>query len=143
MTTYIDDIYLYVPRHSRLTFVEKLDFVSGLGYHPARRHGAGPSYLITDLGQFDFGGGSPKQPRMRLISYHPSVKISRIQARTGFELDTSNEVPETERPTKEQIHILREQVDPYGMVAFDFMPGKERPAYLKSILEKEVQALGY
>ena len=53
-----------------------------------------------------------------------------------------HEVPETERPTKEQIRILREQVDPYGMVAFDFMPGKERPAYLKSILEREVQALG-
>jgi hypothetical protein len=28
------------------------------------------------------------------------------------------------------------------MVAFDFMPGKERPAYLKSILEKEIKALG-
>jgi hypothetical protein len=28
------------------------------------------------------------------------------------------------------------------MVAFDFMPGKERLAYLRSILEKEIRALG-
>jgi len=36
VTTFIDDIHLYVPRHSRITFVEKLDFLSGLGYHSRR-----------------------------------------------------------------------------------------------------------
>src|SRR4030066_280281 len=29
VTTYIDDIQLYVPRHSRLTFVPLLDYISG------------------------------------------------------------------------------------------------------------------
>ena len=39
VTTYIREIHLYVPRHSRVTFVEKLDFLSGLGHHPDRRWG--------------------------------------------------------------------------------------------------------
>ncbi len=43
VTTFLDGIYLYVPRHSRVTFVEKLDFVSGLGHNPARTRGAQPS----------------------------------------------------------------------------------------------------
>ena len=60
VTTFIDDIYLYVPRHSRLTFVPQLDYLSGLGHNPARRLGSGPRYLVSDLGQFDFGGGTPE-----------------------------------------------------------------------------------
>src|SRR3989304_7433310 len=90
VTTFIDHIYLYVPRHSRLTFVQKLDFHSGLGYHQARRHGSGPSYLITDLGQFDFTSPLSKESsafkELRLISYHPGVMIEQIKAKTGFEL---------------------------------------------------------
>src|SRR5512139_1910563 len=54
VTTVSDDVYLYVPRHSRVTFVEKLDFLSGLGHHPARKSGRGPRYLVTDLGLFDY-----------------------------------------------------------------------------------------
>jgi glutaconate CoA-transferase subunit B len=73
---------------------------------------------------------------------HPGITVNDVVNNTGFELEVAKDVPETEKPTKEQIRILREQVDPYGMVAFDFMPGKERPAYLKSILEKEIKALG-
>ena len=38
VTTFLDDIHLYVPRHSRVTFVKKLDFLSGLGHHPDRVH---------------------------------------------------------------------------------------------------------
>src|SRR5205085_7347344 len=49
VTVFSDAIYLYVPRHSRVTFVPQLDFLSGLGHHPARRHGQGVRYLISDL----------------------------------------------------------------------------------------------
>ncbi len=63
VTTFINDIYLYVPRHSRLTFVQKLDFLSGLGHNRERRWGSGPRYLVSDLGQFDFGGIGPKVKR--------------------------------------------------------------------------------
>jgi len=54
VTVFMDNIYLYVPRHSRVTFVRELDFLSGLGHQSIRRRGAGPKYLISDLGAFDY-----------------------------------------------------------------------------------------
>jgi len=42
VTPVMSETHLYVPRHSRVTFVAHLDFLSGLGHHPARRHGMGP-----------------------------------------------------------------------------------------------------
>ncbi len=84
VTTFSDDTHLYVPRHGRHTFVKSLDFLSGLGNHPARTAGSGPRYLISDLGQFDFRGPNG---RMRLLSIHPGVSIQRLIAKTGFEID--------------------------------------------------------
>ncbi|MFN8448896.1 MAG: CoA-transferase [Anaerolineae bacterium] len=70
VTPYSEQVYLYVPRHSRITFVEKVDFVSGMGHVPERTRGRGPNYLITDLGQFDWANG-----RMRLTHTHPGVSV--------------------------------------------------------------------
>ncbi|MFN8560811.1 MAG: hypothetical protein U0703_04100 [Anaerolineae bacterium] len=41
VTPYSEHVYLYVPRHSRITFVEKVDFVSGMGHVPERTRGRG------------------------------------------------------------------------------------------------------
>ena len=141
VTTFLENIYLYVPRHSRVTFVAKLDFLSGLGYHPARRHGAGPRYLVTDLGQFDFqgGGSSPYAGCMRLLSYHPGVEIRRIQARTGFELDIAPDVHETPLPTPEELAILREQVDPLGIRQLESLGGAARRQRLHEIIAHEAR----
>ncbi|MGD1996664.1 MAG: hypothetical protein PVH62_07820, partial [Anaerolineae bacterium] len=73
VTTFSDQVYLYVPRHSRAVFVERVDFVSGLGHSPDRRAGAGPRYLVTNLGQFDFAEG-----RMRLTALHPGVPLEKV-----------------------------------------------------------------
>jgi acyl CoA:acetate/3-ketoacid CoA transferase beta subunit len=132
VTTFINDIHLYVPRHSRVTFVPKLDFLSGLGYHPARTHGAGPRYLVTDLGQFDFAGG-----HMRLTSYHAGVEIERIQARTGFPLEISPNVQETSAPTPEEIRLLREEIDPMGIRRLEALSGAARRELLHEIIAAE------
>jgi acyl CoA:acetate/3-ketoacid CoA transferase beta subunit len=47
VTPVSDEIYLYVPRHSRVTFVPRL-VLSGLGHHPARRRRQG--HIVSDLG---------------------------------------------------------------------------------------------
>lgn len=132
VTTFIDDIYLYVPRHSRLTFVANLDVQSGLGHHPKRTHGAGPCYLITDLGQFDFDGGS-----MRLTSYHPGVSIEHIQARTGFPLRIASDVCPTPIPTPEELRLIREEIDPLGVRRLESLSGAERRQLLHQILAVE------
>ena len=132
VTPYSDHTYLYVPRHSRVTFVEKVDFISGMGHVAGRKRGRGPNYLITDLGQFDWANG-----RMRLTSYHPGVTVERVQAKTGFELEIAPDVHETPPPTDEEVRLLREQIDPLGVRKLEMLGGSARKELLREILERE------
>jgi glutaconate CoA-transferase subunit B len=132
VTTYSDHIYLYVPRHSRVTFVEKLDFVSGLGHVPGRKRGRGVNYLISDLGQFDWANG-----RMRLISYHPGVSVEQIGKKTGFTLEVAPDVCPTPPPTAEEIRLLRDEIDPLGVRRLEMLGGSARRDLLRAILEQE------
>ena len=132
VTTFLDDIYLYVPRHSKVTFVKQLDFLSGLGYHPTRTHGSGPRYLVSDLGQFDFANGC-----MRLISYHPGVSLKKIQAKTNFHLEFAPDLQETIPPTKDELRILRDEVDPLGIRRLELLSGSSRRQFLHKILARE------
>ena len=137
VTTFLEDIYLYVPRHSRLTFVPKLDFLSGLGHHPARKHGSGARYLVSNMGQFDYNGGSPDKPRMRLLTYHPGLTIQRIQARTCFELEIAPDVHKTPVPTAEDLRIIREEIDPLGIRRLEALGGAARRELLHEIVAGE------
>jgi glutaconate CoA-transferase, subunit B len=132
VTTYSDHVYLYVPRHSRVTFVPQVDFISGLGHTPHRRHGTGPRYLITDLGQFDWADGT-----MRLISRHPGVSLEHIQRKTGFDFPTVPHPPETRPPTAAELNLLRIQIDPLGVRKLETLGGAARKAHLKAILQAE------
>jgi acyl CoA:acetate/3-ketoacid CoA transferase beta subunit len=132
VTTYLDDIMLYIPRHSRVTFVPQLDFCAGLGHNSARKRGKGPCYLITDLGQFDFASG-----RMRITSFHPGVTIEIIQAHTGFPLEISPTVMETEYPTKNELSLLRNDIDPMNIRRLETLSGPARRELLHTIIENE------
>lgn len=136
VTTFIDDIYLYVPRHSRVTFVPELDFLSGLGHNEKRTHGSGPRYLISDLGQFDFEGDNPRC-RMRLTSFHQGISIKRIQAKTGFELEISADIHETPPPTREELEILRNEIDPLCIRRLELLSGSQRRNLLREIIHQE------
>jgi acyl CoA:acetate/3-ketoacid CoA transferase beta subunit len=137
VTTFLDDIQLYVPRHSRLTFVPELDYLSGLGHHPARVHGSGARHLVTDLGQFDFNGGAPEQPRMRLLTYHPGATIERIQARTGFELEIAPDAHETPLPAEHELLLLRQEIDPLGIRRLEALGSAARRELLHEIVAHE------
>lgn len=126
------NMHLYVPRHSRAVFVPLVDFVSGLGHVPERTHGSGPVYLVTDLGQFDWAAG-----RMRLVSVHPGVDVNRIHAKTGFELATAPDVQPTPPPTAEELHLLRDVIDPLGVRKLETLAGAKRRALLREILASE------
>ncbi|MCL4880139.1 MAG: hypothetical protein KJ064_26010 [Anaerolineae bacterium] len=132
VTTYSDEIYLYVPRHSRVTFVKTLDFVSGLGHSEKRIRGKGVNCLVTDLGQFDWANG-----RMRLVTYHRGVTVERIQAKTGFDLEIAPDVHETPPPTSEELHLLREIIDPLGVRLLETLGGQARRDHLRAVLEAE------
>jgi glutaconate CoA-transferase subunit B len=132
VTTFLSDIYLYVPRHSRVTFVPKLDVHSGLGHSPSRTHGQGPRYLVTNLGEFDFMNG-----RMRLTSFHQGVSLDKIKAQTGFELEIAPDIHPTIPPSPEEIRLLRQEIDPLGIRRLEMLSGTARHQHLRYILEKE------
>jgi glutaconate CoA-transferase subunit B len=132
VTTYMDGIYLYVPRHSRVTFVKKIDFRSGIGHVEDRARGSGTRYLVSDLGEFDFYNG-----HMRLISLHPGVPLEKVQDKTGFELAVADNLQVTAPPSSEEIKLLRELIDPLGIRKLEFLSGPQRNNAIKSILALE------
>jgi acyl CoA:acetate/3-ketoacid CoA transferase beta subunit len=132
VTTYLEDIMLYVPRHSRVTFVPRLDFCAGLGHNPARKHGKGPRYLITDLGQFDFERG-----QMRIISFHPGTSLEKVQSHTGFPLEIAPNIEETPLPTDEELRLLRDEIDPLGIRRLEMLGGAARRTLMHQIIQIE------
>lgn len=127
-----EHIYLYVPRHSRVVFVEAVDFVSGMGHAPQRQHGSGPRYLVSDLGEFDWHEG-----RMRLIRHFPGVTVEHIQKKTGFALNIAPTVSETPPPSPEELRLLREDIDPLGVRRLETLGGSARKDLLRQILAAE------
>lgn len=126
------DLYIYVPRHSRAVFVPQLDRISGLGHQPAHRPVGGPCSLVSDLGQFDWANG-----RLRLVSHHPGVTVERIQAKTGFELEIAPNLEETPPPSREEVRLLREVIDPLGVRRLETLAGAARREHLRYILAQE------
>jgi hypothetical protein len=45
---------------------------------------------------------------------HPGVTVDDVVAATGFELVIPDEVPESRLPTPDELHLIREVIDPQG-----------------------------
>lgn len=117
-------LYFWNPNHNPRAFVERVDFVSCAGYlgggDERERLGltGGPELVVTNLAVLDF---HPESKRMRLRSVHPGVSVEQVHAATGFELAMPDgEVPETARPSQEQVRLIREVIDPDGMRKREF-----------------------
>lgn len=112
---------LVVTQQNDRRFVEKLDFTTTPGYltGPGAREaaglpaGAGPYRVITDLAVM---GYSAATCRMKVLTLHPGVTLDRVHAATGFRLDESDAIGQTETPTKEELHILTHEVDPRRII---------------------------
>jgi glutaconate CoA-transferase subunit A len=135
---------LYLPRHSPLSLVERVDYVSaarGLlrdderrraGYHP------GDVYLITNLAVFrvdhDLG-------EFVLESLHPGVSLDHVREQTGFSPRISPSLSETALPSPETLRLIREEIDPLGMRELEFVAGKERGPLLARIIAAEERVI--
>lgn len=109
----------WIPNHSPGVFVEKVDVVSGVGYDRAAELGPQTARfhdihrVISNLGVFDF---ETPDHRMRLASLHPGVAVEEVVEKTGFELAIEGEVPETRKPSEEELQLIREAIDPKGTI---------------------------
>ncbi len=135
---------LYLTRHSPLSLVERVDYISaarGLltseerlaaGYQP------GAVKLVTNLGVFEL---DPSTRELVLVSVHPGQTVQQIQQETGFPLRLSPSLAETLRPKPEELSLIRREVDPLGMRRLEFVAGKERGPLLAALIESEEAAI--
>ncbi len=108
-------------RQDKRRFVEKLDFITTPGYlngQDSREKAGlpintGPYRVITQLGMMGFDRISK---RMTLLSTHPNVSIDQIRMNTGFEIGISEETSVTEPPTKAELEIIRNEIDPARII---------------------------
>jgi acyl CoA:acetate/3-ketoacid CoA transferase beta subunit len=130
----------YFPNHNPRTLVKRVDFVTGTRWKVGRaaREAAhlqpGPIVVVTNLAVLV--KDEDDQP-FRIESLHPGVTAGDVVAATGFALEVPADVPTTAEPTAAQLALLRERIDPLGTVRIDFVPGKERLAYMKGLLDAE------
>ena len=127
--------YFMIPGHSTRTFVEKVDFISGVGNGPERKEGIikyGATHLVfSNLGIFDF---EEETGRMRLKSVHVGVTVDQVKKNTGFELAIPDSVPETDPPTAEELHYMREVIDPLGIRRLDFAKGEANKQVMAEVM---------
>jgi len=106
---------ILIVKHEKHRLPERVDYITSLGWidGPEGKKKAGltlggPSAIIITLGVLRF---DDKTKEAYLASYHPGISPQSIQENTGFQLDISRSV-ETERPTEQEISILRDFIDP-------------------------------
>jgi glutaconate CoA-transferase, subunit B len=112
---------IIILRQSKRSFVEKLDFLTTPGYlsGPGAREKAGlarnsgPFRVITQLATYAF---DKKSKKLKLASLHPGVTAKDVQENSGFKILIPKSVPASPTPTVDEIRILREVIDPAGMV---------------------------
>lgn len=112
--------YIMMPRHDARTFVERVDFISGVGYpggmagrHSLGLYHGGPELVFTPLCIFGF---DKVEGRMQVRSIHPGVTAEALRTATDFDIGDLSGVPQTALPSEEDLRILRKEVDPKGLL---------------------------
>jgi glutaconate CoA-transferase, subunit B len=98
-------------RHSRRTFVDKVDFVTSVGYGDGPGHrerlglrGRGPVLVVTDLGVLE---PDPQTCELTLTWVHPGVAVAQVREATGWDLAVAEPPAVTAPPTAEELSLLR------------------------------------
>jgi acyl CoA:acetate/3-ketoacid CoA transferase beta subunit len=106
---------------SRRTFVEQVDFLTTAGYldGPGARQKAGlpansgPYRVLTQLGLYGFDDQSKE---LTLLSLHPGVDLEEARQNCAFALHVPDPVGTSEEPSERHLAILRQEIDPAGIV---------------------------
>ncbi|HEX2355173.1 MAG TPA: CoA-transferase [Micromonosporaceae bacterium] len=102
-------------RHSRRALVERVDFVTSVGYGdgPGARErlglrGRGPVLVVTDLGVLE---PDPVSCELTLTTVHQGVDPAQVRAATGWELAVADPLTVTEPPTAAELTVLRDLIE--------------------------------
>ena len=101
-------------------FVPRVDFRTSAGYleggDSRQRAGLGangPVAVVTNLCVMDFEEASKA---MRVRSLHRGTTAEQVRQSTGFDLLVAEDLRETEPPSAEEVRLIREVVDPHGIL---------------------------
>jgi acyl CoA:acetate/3-ketoacid CoA transferase beta subunit len=114
-------LIIIMANQSKRTFVSKVDFLTTAGYlyGPGAREkvglarGTGPYRVITQLGVYGF---DDKTKRLKLTSLHPGTMIEEINDNSDFDVIIPDNVKISPEPPERYLKILREEIDPAGIV---------------------------
>ena len=111
-------LYFFTMHHNSKIFVDEVDFISSPGYTADRSKYVPPPCMpprrvFSPLGIFDF---EQESGFMRILSLHPGVSVAQVQAATGFQVLVPSTVVETAPPSAIEIDVLRNRVDPDGLL---------------------------
>jgi glutaconate CoA-transferase subunit B len=109
---------IIIMRHEARKLKQTISFVTSPGYvaggdsrSQAGLQG-GPSRVITDKAIFGF---HPETKQMILMSIHPGNTLDDVLGTMGFAPVVPEQIPYTEPPTREQVRLIREEIDPQRM----------------------------
>jgi glutaconate CoA-transferase, subunit B len=103
---------LIIVKQSERTFVDKLDFITSVGYlsgGDARKHagiqGGGPSAVITDLCILR---PDPEHFELTVTSIHPGISREQIKKKTGWAVRFAEVCDQSIPPSVHELEILRD-----------------------------------
>jgi glutaconate CoA-transferase subunit B len=104
--------------HQKRRFPEQVDFRTSAGFlngraerDSARLRGQGPQAVVTNLGLLE----PDDNGELILTALHPNIEVEQVRDNTGWELKVAPQLQITEPPTREELRILRENLDPEGI----------------------------
>ncbi|HWS23119.1 MAG TPA: CoA-transferase [Anaerolineales bacterium] len=109
--------YVMTP-HQKRRFPEKVDFLTSAGFLEGGDYrsklglrGKGPVGVVTDLGILEPNDDG----ELVLTLLHPGKTVEQAIENTGWALKVSKSLSQSEEVTKEELRILREELDPDGI----------------------------
>jgi glutaconate CoA-transferase subunit B len=112
---------IVVLKHEPRRFVERLDFMTSPGYltGPGAREaaglprGTGPYRVVTSQALFGF---DDQTRRLRLLGVMRGQSAEQVTRGMGFQPLMAGKVEALEPPTREELAVLREAIDPSRMI---------------------------
>lgn len=107
--------YIFVTHHDKRTLVEKVDYVSmhgPKGWRDNKFPGHGPKWIITPRAIFTFG----KDDCAQLSGTFAGTSVEWVRENTGFSFDLASDLSELAEPTREELEVLRTEIDPEGVL---------------------------
>jgi glutaconate CoA-transferase, subunit B len=99
-------------RQSPRAFVERVDFVSSMGYGQGAGdrerlglRGAGPRTVVTDIGILR---PDPRTCELTLVALQPGATAEQAREATGWNLAVADDIEKLEPPSPDELFVLRE-----------------------------------